>query len=533
MGWKHSTGIACRRLFSILPRCCRQLPPPQTMTTPPTSCIIPEPSPLAEANPLILVVDDVAANLRILRSLLGQTNYRLSFASSGQQALERAQAAHPDLILLDLMMPGMDGLEVCKRLKQDAQTADIPIIFLTASQEIEHVVDAFQEGAVDYVTKPFRAQELLVRIKTHLDLTQLRQRAQRRAVQEEILRQVVVGIHGSLDLKEILNQAIAGIHVLLQADRVLICQHLSGDKPPGAQWQMVTSSSGEFPPEIKFAATLTTQHLSVDDSEFLDPDDALWLQETQTAAELRSPIFMGQDFWGTLLIQYQRPRCWGGEAALARPIVAQLEIAIHQAQLYRQLADTVGQLETVNHELTRLSNLDGLTQIGNRRFFDTQFQQEWARSLREKQPLTVILADVDYFKNYNDTYGHLEGDRCLKIIAHVLGKAPRRTTDVVARYGGEEFVMVLANTDETGAEHVALRVQELLHQLNLPHISHQSSPCVTISLGIATAIPTQSMHPMDLIDRADKALYQAKADGRNRYKIAPRSDLDGATAQEN
>lgn len=490
------------------------------MPIPPPILPTVEPEASTLANALILIVDDVAANLKMLRSLLAQTDYRLSFAASGQQAIERVESAHPDLILLDLMMPGIDGLEVCKQLKQNPRSADIPIIFLTASQDIEHLIEAFKEGAVDYVTKPFRGPELLARINTHLDLTRLRRQAQRQAAQEEILRQVVIGIHASLELTEILNYAIAGIQVLLKADRVFICRHF-----PDSEWQVVTSSLAASPPRVSFAETTETHYISVDRPDSLDPVDAAWLQQSQTAAELRSPIFLGQHLWGVMLIQYDQPQQWiSGEGALVKPIAAQLAIAISQAELYSQLADSVGQLKVLNHELTRLSNLDGLTQIGNRRFFETQYQQEWARSVREQAPIAVILADVDYFKNYNDTYGHLEGDACLRAVAQILAEAPRRSTDIVARYGGEEFVLVLANTHASGAEHVARRIQTLLADLDIPHTSHQTSSRVTISLGIASTIPDLTINPLDLIDQADKALYAAKAKGRNTYAIAPACD---------
>jgi two-component system cell cycle response regulator len=129
--------------------------------------------------PLILIVDDLTTNLKVLRGLLADQAYQLTFANSGQQALDRVQKTRPDLILLDLMMPGMNGITVCRRLKQSADYASIPIIFLTASHELEHLIQAFELGAVDYVTKPFRTPELLARIQTHLKLVHLQRHSQR------------------------------------------------------------------------------------------------------------------------------------------------------------------------------------------------------------------------------------------------------------------------------------------------------------------------------------------------------------------
>lgn len=174
---------------------------------------------------LILLVDDVISNLKVLQSRLAKSGYRLTFASGGQQALERVQQVQPDLLLLDLMMPEVDGLQVAAAMKQNPQWADIPIIFLTASHELDHLLQAFKNGAVDYITKPFKIPELLARVKTHLELRYLRQQVQRQVRTEGMLRQIIEGIHQSLNLTEILNGAASDIQRFLEADRVMICRY--------------------------------------------------------------------------------------------------------------------------------------------------------------------------------------------------------------------------------------------------------------------------------------------------------------------
>jgi diguanylate cyclase (GGDEF)-like protein len=176
-------------------------------------------------------------------------------------------------------------------------------------------------------------------------------------------------------------------------------------------------------------------------------------------------------------------------------------------------------LQEANQELRRLAFLDGLTQIPNRRWFDQRFMQEWARLKREGNSLSVILCDVDYFKQYNDTYGHQTGDDCLRDIARALSIAARRPSDLVARYGGEEFVVLLPNTDLAGAMEVAQAMRSFIHELKIPHRKSSISNLVTMSFGIASVVPTDAMMPEHILIDADRGLYQAKEDGRDRVAI--------------
>jgi len=176
-------------------------------------------------------------------------------------------------------------------------------------------------------------------------------------------------------------------------------------------------------------------------------------------------------------------------------------------------------LQAANQELQRLAHQDSLTQIANRRCFDLCLNQEWRRLMRESQPISLILCDVDFFKSYNDTYGHQAGDNCLRRIASAIATAIKRPSDIVARYGGEEFVIILPNTPALGALHIAEEIQLAVRALELVHTGSQISSYVTLSIGVTAVVPRAHISPMSLIAAADRALYKAKSSGRDRIEI--------------
>jgi len=180
----------------------------------------------------------------------------------------------------------------------------------------------------------------------------------------------------------------------------------------------------------------------------------------------------------------------------------------------RQRAETA--LQTANQQLQRLASLDDLTQIANRRRFDEYLSQEWHRGVRETTPLCLILCDIDYFKRYNDTYGHQAGDACLQQVAQAISRVVKRPADLVARYGGEEFAVILPNTNASGAVHAADAIHKQIQQLKISHAQSSVSEYVTLSVGVSSTVPTQEFSPEALIAVADEALYEAKEQGRNR-----------------
>lgn len=316
----------------------------------------------------ILFVDDQPNILNMLSLMMKKEGFEVMTATSAKEAFGVLHLDDPafdkacvDLIMMDIQMPHMDGIEACRKIKSTERYRDVPVLMLTAMEDARHLQMAFSAGAWDYITKPFKKVELQVRIQSFLKLkTDMEQRKTR---------------------------------------------------------------------------------------------------------EL-------------------------------------------------ELLETTKQLESANHILENLSAMDHLTGLANRRTFDQDVLMEWKRAQRDRNPLSILLIDVDFFKSYNDTYGHLAGDDALIQIAKVLKAVLKRPGDIVARYGGEEFAAVLPDTDETGAAKIA---EEMRSKILSKKILHENSPHkrISVSVGIATSIPTPTCSPEELIARADQALYAAKDKQRN------------------
>ena len=198
-------------------------------------------------------------------------------------------------------------------------------------------------------------------------------------------------------------------------------------------------------------------------------------------------------------------------------LVEQRTRDLHEAS--RGLAERTRALEHANAELERLSLLDGLTHVANRRQLDARLDAEWRRAARAAAPVSLVLCDIDFFKPYNDTYGHLAGDDCLRAVAEALATCVQRAEDLVARYGGEEFAVLLPGTSAAEAERIAERLRRAVEALRVPHAESRVAELLTLSAGVATAYPIPRSDPQSLIAAADRALYRAKADGRNRVRV--------------
>lgn len=201
-------------------------------------------------------------------------------------------------------------------------------------------------------------------------------------------------------------------------------------------------------------------------------------------------------------------------------LVARIRAHSRSYLAHQALRETQVKLEQSNAELKKLSCLDGLTGIANRRRLDEFLRTECLRSVRDDTPLSLILIDIDFFKPYNDHYGHLAGDECLRQVARSLDEAVQRASDLIARYGGEEFAAILPNTDLNGARRIAHELCEKIRSLEIPHEYSQVADIVTISLGVVSRVACENLSPADLINLADAALYEAKETGRNRYVVA-------------
>ncbi len=210
----------------------------------------------------------------------------------------------------------------------------------------------------------------------------------------------------------------------------------------------------------------------------------------------------------------------GGDDYLSKPVdetVLEAKLTAMQriAAMRHQLIQVSNELEKVNGELEKLAHADGLTGLANRRILDEYMEKEINRAIRGKYPIAVIMIDLDNFKGYNDNYGHIAGDSCLKKVSKVLKHTVRRPEDLVGRYGGEEFCVILPNTDLDGAMFVAERIRKEVEAIKIPHSGNTNHKVVTLSIGTASHIPVQKNLSNQLLDAADRALYNAKMAGKN------------------
>lgn len=451
-------------------------------------------SPLNPSVQEILIVDDQIENLRVLSELLELNGYKVRKARDGKTALKTAQLLAPDLILMDIRMPDMDGYEVCRQLKSYPKTEEIPIIFLSAMHQTSDKVKAFQAGGVDYIPKPFQVNELLARVQAQLTIQwqkkQLKKEIERRQCMEEILnnsRQMLRGILNSFPLGIAVLKAIRDRQNKINYFRCVLVNPILA--------QALGKVSNVVTGEIILRA-------------IFDAVDPMLFEACINVVET------GKPFHQELFYENQWVRGW-----------YDLNFIQHQDGFLVTIMDITDRkewetiLNRTNQTLYQQATLDSLTQVYNRRMFDLALKQEWQRLKREQLPLSLILVDIDYFKRYNDRYGHQAGDRCIYQVAQALKQVVKRPADLAARYGGEEFAVILPNTDLTGAHAVAQLIQQAIKSLKISHAASEASEWVSISIGVSSQVP----HPLDsaemLILAADQALYQAKEQGRNQIVL--------------
>jgi len=490
----------------------------------------------------VLIVDDKTNNLQLLSTYLKKANYKILIAQNGEKAIITAKKLHPDLILLDVMMPGISGFDVCQQLKSESQTKDIPIIFMTALAETKNKVQGFKLGATDYITKPVEEQELLARIKTHLTLSQLYQSSIQQASQRQLLFDISDRIRQSLDLNSIFKTAAQEIRILLDCDFVgltslskkKITVKASASKAGAAIDHQKYLDYSYFCPNREKYNSYLRGHVEIEQQSKSESDS-----EANSRSRLIVPIlirdtnytsgffstaedtaFTSNVLYGWLVVdRYSDNRVWQPEEInLLRELTTHLAVGIKQGLLHKQLS--------------QLALLDSLTRVYNRRSFDRQLKREWGRLKRVPAPLSLIMCDVDCFKIYNDAYGHQQGDQCLQRIAKAISSALKRPGDILARYGGEEFVVILPHTPQNGASMVGESIRKAVKNLAIPHHNSLIDSVVTVSLGIATTIPDAVDNTQLLIEAADLALYQAKERGRDCVAVYPESISHSKDRQE-
>lgn len=334
---------------------------------------------------------------------------------------------------------------------------------------------------------------------------------------ERSLLQAIQAIRSPLALEEVFPAAVDEMSSVLDIDRATVVRldearghwvHVA-DYRRDLRWPSALNL--EFPDLDNSLASQLKEFEIVEVPDFSQVDDPVNTQVRHLfpGTWILVPIRVGDRLWGSLSLNRRDPnRVWKTvERELAVTIAQQLAIAIQQGELYEQL-------RTANQRLAQLATTDELTQVANRRSFEQVLHQEWRRMARAQLSLSLIMLDIDYFKQYNDTYGHLAGDRCLVAVAQTIAQAANRPGDLVARYGGEEFAVILPETTLENATYLAETIRQAILDVHLPH---EVSPlgCITISLGVACTRPQGDPQPELLIAAADAALYRAKAHGRN------------------
>ena len=446
----------------------------------------------------VLIVDDVPANLKLLDAKLTAEYFGVLMASSGPEALEIATSQQPDIILLDVMMPGMDGFEVCRRLKAAPETEHIPVIMVTALDQPKDRVPGLEAGADDFLTKPVNDVALFARVKSLVRL---------KMVTDE------------LRMREATGQRI-GAFIGTSTERMLMAEPgrtLVLDDRPTSLKRLTEALSiehtvtlAETPNDmLDLAATGAFDLLIV--SLTLQEFDGLRLCSQLRSAEAtrQTPILV-------LVEEGDTPRLvraldMGVNDYLVRPVDRNELVARCRTQLRRKRYQDY--LRERFQKGLELAVTDSLTGIYNRRYMESHLETLVGEGAQAGKPVSLLIFDIDYFKSVNDTHGHAVGDSVLKEFAQRISQNVRGV-DLTCRLGGEEFVVVMPDTDLSYALMVAERLRQKVADAPF-RVEPSVSLNITVSIGIAVTEGPDDTGKA-LLERADNALYRAKRDGRNR-----------------
>jgi two-component system cell cycle response regulator len=446
----------------------------------------------------VLVVDDIAANVKLLEARLSAEYFEVATARSGAEALAQAERRPPDIVILDVMMPGMDGFEVCRRLKASTRTAHVPVIIVTALDQIADRVRGLEAGADDFLTKPISDVALIARVKS---LTRMKM------LTDELHQRFERARAGS-DAPQPTLDAIAGTapgRIMLVDDRRSSYERLAQMLRDGNEIDVETDAHEAL---IKIAEG--DYELAIVNLALASFDPLRLCAQIRSLERTRlMPILVIAEPDET--VRLTRALEIGINDYVARPIVrpelaARVRTQIRRKRftdyLRRDLQNTIDMAVT-----------DALTGLHNRRYMESQLQGMMEQADARGRPLAIQILDIDHFKAINDTHGHDAGDDVLREFAERV-RANVRGIDLVCRMGGEEFVVVMPDTDSALARLVGERVRQRIAGAPFMIAAGSRDIDVTVSIGIATRAPGESIETV--MKRADQALYAAKHGGRNR-----------------
>jgi len=444
----------------------------------------------------VLVVDDVEVNVRLLEAKLSSEYFTVLTASGGREALALAQSEHPDIVLLDVMMPEMDGFEVCRQLKGDPHTADIPVVMVTALSEIADRVRGLQAGADDFLTKPVNDVALFARVRSLVRL--------KRMTEEWRLREEVYGRFDNVISESRRAEDLTPARVLLWEESGFAGERLSEMLQTVASAVLRPNSAEQLREMADHTIDLVILSLA-------GKQDALRLVAQLRANEASRlvPILLVAD--GEDLPRLAKGLDLGANDYIVRPLdrnelTARARTQIRRKRLQDRLQD--------NYQRSlALALTDSLTGLYNRRYLMAHLDGLMARAADGAQGPAVLMLDIDYFKRVNDGHGHAAGDAVLREVASRVARHVRGF-DLVARYGGEEFVVVMPETQLAVAAMVAERLRNVIASKPIALGEGVDELNLTISVGIAVTREGGDSATA-VLQRADKALYEAKGRGRN------------------
>lgn len=458
---------------------------------------------MTEKKPIILVIDDTPVNLTILSSALS-LEFDVQSATSGEAGLQEAKRLAPDLILLDVMMPGMDGYEVLRRIKSDPDLMHIPVVFVTAMQESQSEVEGLKLGALDYITKPFQVEIARHRIRNLLEREDLRKQVLRQKNQLEVEASAREKSQASLALanrryQDLLHAASGFSIISTDVNGVILVFNRGAERMLGWTAAEVVGKCSPALFQLPSAGDSNTPDVPAESTQQESGFDVLVTKAKRTEQESREQTYVRKD----------------GSHVQVEVVVTVVRDSSGEISGYLIIAKDISERKREQELIRHMAQHDSLTGLANRALFADRLQREMLSAQRDKATLTMMFMDLDKFKEVNDLHGHAVGDLLLQEVAR-RAVACVRESDTVARIGGDEFVILLR---DVASEQYALGVAEKIRaDLQRPFFLAGKTLEMSCSIGVAL-YPQHGKDAMTLSKNADQAMYQAKQQGRNKVVL--------------